>query len=118
MLIDFIIYIGNKVFKGYLYAIAFLALCLTIFSFAFIKFVLIFFNAPIVKNDYLKGFLQLSYLCYIPLVLILIFRKFRYQKFINDELKVRNISHPVSLTAIILISIILFILFTYTLMIW
>lgn len=117
-LIDLILYRSARVFKDYMYAWSFLALTVTIVFFSALKYVLIYYSPKIAASENVRGFFQLSFLFFIPLLFMFIFTKFRLKKYTEATIKEKNPPYSLSLISVIAISILLVILFTYTLMIW
>lgn len=118
MIIDFIIYISTKVFKNYLSGVALLAGILTLTSIALLKFITIKLYPDIGNNATWRGAFQLSYLCYIPVVLLLIFKKVGYSNLTNNVFEKKSFNYYWSLLLVILLCILLIIMFTYILVFW
>lgn len=118
LLSDFLISTGARVCKSYLWGLAFLSNVIVIIFFAAVKFMLLQVYPQVFNSITIKGFFQLSYFLYVPVVVILYWKKFRMDAFLKGGLPVHNIRYGLSLISFILISLLLLILFTYTLMIW
>ncbi|MDB5200832.1 MAG: hypothetical protein JWQ27_241 [Ferruginibacter sp.] len=118
MIIDFIVYVISKCFKGYFYTISILSICLVVVLSALIKFILSRLNPSFLQQESVKEIFQLSIFLFVPLFFILIFKKYKYNEILKEELKVNNINTTASIIITVLMLILSAVLFTYTLMIW
>ncbi len=114
MITDFIIYTFYRCFNGYYYAISMLSILVVLIVSSLIKFSIQNIK-PTLLNENLRSFFQLSIFLFIPVFAYLVIKKYKYNAFLKDELRVKNIPLIFCIVSVIfLISIDIF-LFAYLL---
>ena len=115
MIIDFIIYTTNRCFRGYFYTLSFFSLCTVVISMSLIKFIALLVKPSIFFKVAVKYFFQLSIFLFIPLFIYFIIKKYKYNEFLRNDLRVKNIPLIICVTSVAIFILILAILFAYIL---
>ena len=107
-----------RVFKSYISGIALLAGILTLSSLTLIKFLAIKFYPQISNDASWRGLFQLSYLCYIPILLVLIIKKVGYNNSTQNVFEKKRFHYFWSFLSVLLLCTLLAVMFTYILVYW
>lgn len=110
-MITFLLHIAVQTFRDYFKALAFLSYSFVIIFAAIIKYVILIFKPAAYPG--LKPFFQLSVFLFVPLLLVLIFTKFKREALIKGLSVQPPLSRWVCVTIVILLHIVLILLFTY-----
>jgi hypothetical protein len=100
-----------QTFRDYFKALAFLSYSLVIILVAIIKYTVLTFKGTVYPD--LKPFFQLSIFLFIPILLILVFTKFKSDTLTRDASFEYRFPRWVCVTTIVLLHIVLILLFTY-----
>ena len=110
MITNFILSIASKVFKGYLYGVSYLSICIVLLTMSAIKFLLSYFESEFLRHPHVQGFFQLSIFFFIPLFLFLVYIGYK-----KDSTPI-SLSFLTSIIFFTTITLLLVLLFTYLLL--
>lgn len=82
------------------------------------KFLIAKVHPEILGLPTVKSCFQLSIFLFVPLFLILIFTKYKYNVFMQNPLRVQHLSAPACWVILVLLTVIALALFIYLLMSW
>lgn len=115
MIIDFVLQVASKCFRGYVYALSFLSILITLSSMAIAKLTISLFKPALLTSVEVKSFFQLSVLLFIPVFFILHIRKHKYAGLISGSLSVKPQPFTISLISVVALTIFCFFLLAYLL---
>src|SRR4051794_17504044 len=111
--VNFILYVSFKTFKSYSAALCFLSLIIIISLTSLFKYLIIKLKPEWLNDLSLKSFFQLSYFGFIPVFVLLIYKKYKKEFLEGDSYSEMNIKPILSLLTTIFISLTLVVLFTF-----
>src|SRR5687768_15392363 len=110
-MIKFLLDIAMQTFRDYFKALSFLSYSLVIIFASILKYIILTFSPETYPG--LKPFIQLSIFLFIPLMLILVFTKFKRETLIKGVSFQPQLPLWASIMIMILLHIVLVVLFTY-----
>ena len=114
-MIKFFLHIAMQTFRDYFKTLSFLSYSLVIIFAAILKYLVLTFSPETYPR--LKTYFQLSIFLFVPLMLILVFTKFKRETLIKGVSFQRQLPLWASIMIMILLHIVLVVLFTYILVV-